>query len=223
VDVHKRASPTCGRRSCQTLGPSHAQVEFASSKRRAESLRCCLASVCVGRPSFGGRRAVCGLRERFCSSLGVGCLSFGSQRSACFSSTRSACTVVLATQLSNSAVSSAAMGSSRLLRGARKVVFLCKCSKRQVHSPSLPWLPPLKVSLCRGIGRLQPPLSSRLLSPALLRFALPPSSFFPLATRAVFVCAHLFFGHAVKSCLASTAGLTRRCSGLPSAAAELQR
>jgi hypothetical protein len=31
------------------------------------------------------------------------------------------------------------------------------------------------------------------------------------------------FGHAVNRCLASTDGLTRRCSGLPSAAAELQR
>jgi hypothetical protein len=30
-------------------------------------------------------------------------------------------------------------------------------------------------------------------------------------------------GRAVRRCLASTAGLTRRCSGLPSAAAELQR
>jgi hypothetical protein len=71
------------------------KVKFASSKRRAESMRCCLASVCVG------------------------CLFCGSQRTFSICSTRFSSTLVPVTQLSNSAVASAAMGIGRLLRRPR--------------------------------------------------------------------------------------------------------
>jgi hypothetical protein len=71
------------------------KLRSASSKPRAESMRCCVASACVG------------------------CLSFGSQRTVSICSTRFSSTLVPITQLSNSAVTSAAMGKGRLLRGPK--------------------------------------------------------------------------------------------------------
>jgi hypothetical protein len=71
------------------------KLRSASSKPRAESMRCCVASVCVG------------------------CLSFGSQRTLSICSTRFSSTLVLVMELSTSAVMSAAMGKGRLLREPR--------------------------------------------------------------------------------------------------------
>jgi hypothetical protein len=51
----------------------------------------------AGRPSLGGRRSVCGSRKRFCSSVGVGCPSFGGQRALSRRSNRHSSTLVPAT------------------------------------------------------------------------------------------------------------------------------
>jgi hypothetical protein len=61
------------------------KLRSASSEHRDDSMRCCLASVCVG------------------------CLSFGSQRTLSICSTRFSSTLVPLTQLSSSTVTSAAM------------------------------------------------------------------------------------------------------------------
>jgi hypothetical protein len=198
------------------------QVAFASSKRRAESMRRCLGSVCVGRPSFGGRRAVFDPRKRFCSGLGVGCLSFGSPRMVSYSVTRFTCTVVPITQLSGSAAASAAMGKGRLLPGHKKVVFLCSCFK----APS-----PRSISAVAAMKKDQslpwqrPPSSSSFHSSLVVGFrpVRPAATVVPsrhMSCRRVGP-SHLRSGG--PSLPRLHAGLTSRCSGLPSAAAELQR
>jgi hypothetical protein len=68
-------------------------------------MRRCHASVCVGRPSFGGRRAVLGSRERFFSSVGLGCPSFGGQRTVSFRYIRFSSALVPATNGKTSDVS----------------------------------------------------------------------------------------------------------------------
>jgi hypothetical protein len=103
--------------------------------------------------------------------------------------------------------------------GAKKVIFLRKCLKPQIHIPSLPWLPAKKFNLCRGIGRLRQALSGRLSCPVRLIAGLVPPRRHTSSRRVG--SSHL--RSSVGRYLAFTAGLTRRCSGLPSAAAELQR
>jgi hypothetical protein len=102
------------------------KLRSASSKHRSESMRCCLASVCVG------------------------CLSFGSQRTLSICSTRFSSTLVPITQLSNSAVASAAIGKGRLRRAPESRLPLQRLealyplpvsamAALQI-TPSLPWV-----------------------------------------------------------------------------------
>jgi hypothetical protein len=100
-------------------------------------MRCYLASVCVGRPSFGGRRTVFGSRERFCSSVGLGCPSFGGQRTVC----------ALTLGLTSALVPNTSREKSKVSAPLRRVAFLLQFEVAswwpllKEHFSALPWQP----------------------------------------------------------------------------------
>jgi hypothetical protein len=199
-------------RSCRTLGPFMRKVLLASSKRRAEPMRCCLAYGLRG-PSVLWRPAC-----RFWFSPEV---LF--HRSSGLSVLR------------QPALGQHPFRQVRLHRRARHAAFLFSSFRYAGKSPSGASARSVKFTsrLCRGSHRRCPSLPWESSSSA--ASCLPPLITCPspaqLAARVVHPSRHTS-SHRVRSsrlwsCAlkvpAFTAGLTRRCSGPPSAAAELQR
>ena len=123
----RQASPAASCRSCRTLGPTGTVCLNTRRRRVSPGRRCAplARSVRAVRPSAAGARSCSGQRNE--GNVGVGCPSFGGQRTV-----GAVRTVEVPSRCSRRICSRAALSS---LAQSPALAVLCVASTRQASSP----------------------------------------------------------------------------------------